>query len=172
MTVLGELCARTAGNLAVLLVTARDALEDRVRGLNAGADDYIVKPFELPELEARLRAVLRRSGTRAEPALYCGALAFDPTSRQTTVGGVVLDLARRETDLLEQLLCAAGQVVKKDNLADRLYSSGEPVTANALEAAVSRLRRRLASTGAGVRVETKHGIGYRLTVGATREASP
>jgi DNA-binding response OmpR family regulator len=76
----------------------------------------------------------------------------------------VLDLTRRETDLLEQLLRAAGQVVKKDTLEDRLYSSGEPVTANALEAAVSRLRKRLANTGAGVRVETKYGIGYRLVV--------
>ena len=173
MTVLSEVRARTAGNLAVLLVTARDALEDRVRGLNAGADDYIVKPFDLPELEARLRAVLRRSGPRAEPTLCYGGLAFDPTSRQTTVGGVVLDLARRETDLLEQLLRAAGQVVKKGTLEERLYSSGEPVvTANALEAAVSRLRKRLASTGAGVRVETKRGIGYRLVVGDDAGGGP
>jgi two-component system, OmpR family, response regulator QseB len=157
--------ASAAGNLPVLLVTARDALEDRVRGLNAGADDYIVKPFDLPELEARLRAVLRRSGTRDEPTLCCGGLAFDPASRRTTAGGAVLDLARRETDLLEQLLRAAGQEVKKGTLEERLYSSGEPVTANALEAAVSRLRKRLASTGAGVRVETKRGVGYRLVAG-------
>jgi len=165
MTVLSAVRAGTASNLPVLVVTGRDALEDRVRGLNAGADDYILKPFELPELEARLRAVLRRSGPRAELTLCRGGLAFDPASRQTTVGGVVLDLTRRETDLLEQLLRAAGQVVKKDTLEGRLYSSGELVTANALEAAVSRLRKRLASTGAGVRVETKHGIGYRLVVG-------
>ena len=145
MAVLSEARARTAGNLPVLLVTARDALEDRVRGLNAGADDYIVKPFDLPELEARLRAVLRRPGTRDDPTLCGGGLTFDPASRQASVGGVVLDLARRETDLLEQLLRAAGQVVEKDVLEDRLYSSGEPVTANALEAAVSRLRKRLAN---------------------------
>jgi two-component system, OmpR family, response regulator QseB len=172
MTVLSEARARTAGTLPVLLVTARDALEDRVRGLNAGADDYIVKPFELLELEARLRAVLRRPGTRDELALCCGRLAFDPASRQATVGGVVLDLTRRETDLLEELLRAAERVVVKDVLEDRMYSFGEPVTANALEAAVSRLRKRLASTEAGVRVETKRGIGYRLVVGEARELGP
>ena len=172
MAVLSEVRGRTAGNLAVLLVTARDALEDRVRGLNAGADDYIVKPFELPELEARLRAVLRRSGTRDEPILCCGGLAFDPASRRTTAGGAVLDLARRETDLLEQLLRAAGQVVERGVLEDRMYSSGEPVTSNALQAAVSRLRKRLASTGAGVRVENKHGIGYRLVGGDDAGGGP
>ena len=172
MTVLGAVRAGAAGNLPVLLVTARDSLEDRVRGLNAGADDYIVKPFALPELEARLRAVLRRAGPRAELTLCHGGLAFDPASRQASVDGVVLDLARRETDLLEQLLRAAGQVVKKDTLEGRLYSSGEPVTANALEAAVSRLRKRLASTGAGVRVETKRGVGYRLVVGDDAGGGP
>jgi two-component system, OmpR family, response regulator QseB len=165
--------AGTAGNLAVLLVTARDALEDRVRGLNAGADDYIVKPFDLPELEARLRAVLRRpAGTRAELTLCCGGLAFDPASRQASVDGVVLDLTRRETDLLEQLLRGAGQVVKKGTLEGRLYSSGEPVTANALEATVSRLRKRLASTRAGVRVEAKRGIGIRLVAGDDAGGGP
>src|SRR3954452_19642161 len=165
LAVLAEVDDLTAGRLPALLVTARDALEDRVRGLNAGADDYIVKPFDLLELEARLRAVLRRPGTRDELALCCGGLAFDPASRQATVGGVLLDLTRRETDLLEELLRAAGRVVVKDVLEDRMYSFGEPVTANALEAAVSRLRKRLASTEAGVRVETKRGIGYRLVGG-------
>ncbi len=172
MAVLSEVRAGTASGLPILIVTARDALEDRVQGLNAGADDYIVKPFDLPELEARLRAVLRRSGPRAELTLCRGGLAFDPASRQTTVGGVGLDLARRETDLLEQLLRAAEQVVEKGVLEDRLYSSGEPVTANALEAAVSRLRKRLASTGAGVRVETRYGIGYRLVVGDDAGGGP
>jgi two-component system, OmpR family, response regulator QseB len=165
MTVLTEVRARAAGNLPILLVTARDTLEDRVRGLNAGADDYIVKPFDLLELEARLRAVLRRPGTRDELTLCCGELAFDSVSRQTTVGGIVLDLTRRETDLLEELLRADGRVVVKDVLEDRMYSFGESVTANALEAAVSRLRKRLASTGAGARIETKRGIGYRLVLG-------
>jgi two-component system, OmpR family, response regulator QseB len=165
MTVLSAVRTGAAGNLPVLLVTARDALEDRVRGLNAGADDYIVKPFDLVELEARLRAVLRRPGTRDSPSLRVGALSFDPASRQASVNGVVLDLARRETDLLEQLLRAAGRTVVKDALEERLYSFGESVTPNALEAVVSRLRKRLANAAGGVRIETKRGIGYRLGVG-------
>ena len=165
MTFLTEVRARTAGSLPILIVTARDALEDRLQGLNAGADDYIVKPFDLPELEARLRAVLRRPGTRDELTLCCGNLAFDPASRQATVGGVMLELTRRETDLLEELLRAAGRVVVKDVLEDRMYSFGEAVTANALEAVVSRLRKRLANAAGGVRIETKRGIGYRLVVG-------
>jgi two-component system, OmpR family, response regulator QseB len=165
IAILREIRTRTAGGLPILVVTARDALEDRVQGLNAGADDYIVKPFDLLELEARLRAVLRRPGTRDELTLCCGGLAFDPASRQTTVGGVVLDLTRRETDLLEQLLRAAGRVVIKDVLEDRLYSFGEPVTTNAVEAAVSRLRKRLANAAGGVRIETMRGIGYRLVAG-------
>ena len=165
MAILRETRGRTTSGLPILLVTARDTLEDRVRGLNAGADDYIVKPFDLPELEARLRAVLRRPGSRDSPTVRVGALAFDPASRQVSVNGAVLDLARRETDLLEQLLRATGRTVVKDVLEERLYSSGEPVTPNALEAAVSRLRKRLANAAAGIRIETKRGIGYRLVVG-------
>ena len=164
MEVLREARAGTAGRLPTLLVTARDAIEDRVRGLNAGADDYIVKPFDLLELEARLRAVLRRPGARGDPAaLRCGELTFDPASREARVRGVALDLGRREADLLEELLRAGGRLVVKDTLEERLYSFNEPVTANALEAAVSRLRKRLA--GAGVRIDTKRGIGYRLVDG-------
>jgi two-component system, OmpR family, response regulator QseB len=156
---------RTTDGVPILVVTARDALEDRVRGLNAGADDYIVKPFDLIELEARLRAVLRRPGTRDSPSLRVGALNFDPASRQASVDGVVLDLARRETDLLEQLLRAAGRTVVKDALEERLYTFGDSVTPNALEATVSRLRKRLTKAAGGVRIETKRGIGYRLVAG-------
>jgi DNA-binding response OmpR family regulator len=165
MAILRETRARTMGGPPILLVTARDAIEDRVRGLNAGADDYIIKPFDLIELEARLRAVLRRPGTRAPPSLRVGALSFDPASRQASVNGVALDLARRETDLLEQLLRATGRTVVKDALEERLYSFGEAITPNALEAVVSRLRKRLANAAGGVRIETKRGIGYRLVVG-------
>ena len=165
MVILRETRARTAGGLPILLVTARNSLEDRLQGLNAGADDYILKPFDLLELEARLRAVLRRPGTRAPPNVRVGKLNFDPASRQASVSGVVLGLARRETDLLEQLLRAAGRTVVKDALEERLYSSGDSITPNALEAVVSRLRKRLAHAAGGVRIETKRGIGYRLVVG-------
>lgn len=165
IAVLGEARARTAGRLPTLIVTARDTIEDRVRGLNAGADDYIVKPFDLLELEARLRAVLRRPGARDNPALRCGGLAFASASRQASVGAATLDLTRREADLLEELLRAAGRTVVRDALEERLYPFDEPVTANAHEATVSRLRKRLADAGVGVRIETKRGIGYRLDAG-------
>jgi DNA-binding response OmpR family regulator len=165
MEVLAAVQERTSGGLPTLVVTARDALEDRVAGLDAGADDYIVKPFALAELEARLRAVLRRPGGRDGPVRACGRLVLDVASRAVSVEGVPLDLSRREVALLEELLRAGGRVVVKDTLEERLYGFDEPVTPNALEAAVSRLRRRLGEAGAGVRIETKRGIGYRLVAG-------
>ena len=163
--VLAALRERGAGGLPVLVLTARDALDDRVRGLDAGADDYLVKPFALAELEARLRAVLRRPGGRGGSVHACGRLGFDAAARAAAVDGSPLDLPRREAALLEELLRAAGRVVVKDLLEERLYGADEPVTPNALEATASRLRRRLAEAGAGVRVETKRGIGYRLVAG-------
>lgn len=162
MAVLAQLRQRTSAHLPALILTARDALEHRVRGLNAGADDYIVKPFDLTELEARLRAVLRRAGLQADTLLTVGKLTLDVSTRTVSVAGHPLELARRETDLLEELLRAPGRMVVKDVLEDRLYVHGEPVTPNAVEAAVSRLRKRLAQVGAGVRIETRRGIGYRL----------
>ena len=133
-----------------------------MRGLNGGADDYLVKPFALVELEARLRAVLRRPGQRTEVVYTCGSLIFDAASRVAAVSDTVLDLSRRELALLEELLRARGRVVIKDVLEERLYGFDEAVTHNALEATVSRLRRSLGECGAGVRIETKRGIGYRL----------
>jgi two-component system response regulator QseB len=154
--------AHTAGRLPAIILTARDSVAERVRGLNAGADDYIIKPFDLIELEARLRAVLRRPGTRDAVAYSCGALHFDSASRTAIVNGVTLDLSRREVDLLEELLRARERVVVKDVLEERLYSFQDSVSGNALEAVVSRLRKKLTGVGAGIRLETKRGIGYRL----------
>jgi DNA-binding response OmpR family regulator len=162
MQFLREARARTARHLPTLIVTARDALDDRTRGLNAGADDYIVKPFELAELEARLRAVLRRPGVREDVILAYGTLAFDTVTREASVGGTALDLSRREAALLEELLRRAGRIVVKDTLEDRLYALDYSVTENALEAVVSRVRKKLAAAHAEVRIETKRGIGYRL----------
>lgn len=162
MVLLREVPALVAGGLPTLVVTARDSLEDRLAGLNEGADDYLVKPFNLLELEARLRAVLRRPGSREGPKLACGALLYDAASREVFVRGDLIEMSRRESDLLEALLRAAGRVVVRDFLEEQLYSFNEPVTPNALEAVVSRLRRRLTNAGAGVRVETRRGIGYRL----------
>ena len=162
MELLREARTRTARQLPALIITARDALDDRARGLNAGADDYIVKPFELVELEARLRAVLRRPGVREDIILAYGALTFDTVTREATVQGTVLDLSRREAALLEELLRRAGRIVVKDTLEDRLYTLDHSVTDNALEAVVSRVRKKLATAHAEVRIETKRGVGYRL----------
>ena len=146
-----------------IIVTARDGVDERLRGLNSGADDYIVKPFNLLELEARLRAVLRRVGSRRETRYSLAGVAFDTVSREATVLGRPLDLTRREAALLEELLRVPGQVITKDRLEDRLYAMEDAGSANALEAAVSRLRRKLAQAHAAVSIETKWGIGYRLT---------
>ena len=162
MQLLKEARACTVRHLPTLIVTARDALDDRTRGLNTGADDCIVKPFELVELEARLRAVLRRPGVREDIVLSYGPLALDTVSREASVRGVLLDLSRREAALLEELLRAAGRIVVKDTLEDRLYALDRSVTANALEAIVSRLRKKLAAAHASVRIDSKRGVGYRL----------
>ncbi len=149
--------------IPVLILTARDAIEDRVNGLNEGADDYLLKPFNLSELEARLRAVLRRPGPRRGRVYALGSLSFDTVSRTAYVGECALDLTRREAALLEELLRASGRVIAKDILEDRLYAFDRTSSANALEAAVSRLRKKLTAANGALRIETKRGIGYRLS---------
>ena len=147
-----------------IIVTARDALQSRVAGLNAGADDYILKPFDMLELQARLRAVLRRPASRMSTLLRCANLSFEPETRHLTVAGndEVLVLARREAMLLEEMLRIAPRIVIKERLEERLYAFNEPVTLNAIEALVSRLRRKLSEAGAQARIETVRGLGYRL----------
>lgn len=162
MEVLAQLRLHVKQRLPTLILTARAAVAHRVRGLNAGADDYLVKPFDLTELEARLRAMLRRPGSRTDTLLTLGELSFDTTSRSVDVAGAPLDLSRREVDCLEELLRAPNRVVVKDVLEERLYSHDEMVTTNALEAVISRLRKKLLQTNADVRIETRRGIGYRL----------
>jgi len=145
-----------------LILTARDALEDRVSGLDAGGDDYLVKPFELDELAARLRALLRRPGTRAPVVLEVGPLRYDPRARVATAGGRALELSRRETDLLELLMRRAGTVLRRETIETTLYTFDEPVTPNAVEAVVSRLRRRLDELGLARLLHTIRGVGYML----------
>lgn len=152
----------TQSELPIVIFTAREALDDRLAMLNAGADDFILKPFDLLELEARLRAVLRRPGRRRENRLTCGDLSFDLISRSADVGGRELSISRREGALLEELLRACERTVVREALEERLYAFREPVTPNALEALVSRLRRRLVEAEASATIETKRGIGYRL----------
>lgn len=156
--------------LPALILTARDSVAHRVAGLNAGADDYILKPFDLGEFEARLRAVLRRPGTREVPRHRFGDVSFDSASRTAHVGDRALDLTRREAALFEELVRNGGSIVVRDTLADRLYGIDDDVSANALEATVSRVRRKLAGHGAAVRIDTLRGIGYRLSQGADSAA--
>jgi two-component system response regulator QseB len=163
-------CSRP--ELPAILLTARDGVDDRLRGLNAGADDYIVKPFNLLELEARLRAVLRRSGNRHGKTYCLGEIVFDTVTREAVARGRRIDLTRREAALLEELLRVPGQVITKDLLEDRLYALEDSGSTNALEAAVSRLRRKLAAAGVALQIETKWGIGYRLVEAMAIEPHP
>ena len=163
---LAVLAARNStrnNDLRCIILTACDALEQRVAGLDAGADDYLLKPFEMPELEARLRAVLRRPGPRGDNRLQLGNLSLCLTNRDVLVNRQSVLLPKRELALLEELLRNTPRVVVKDQLEERLYSLNEAVTPNAIEALVSRLRRRLQAAGADSSIETLRGLGYRLT---------
>jgi two-component system OmpR family response regulator len=143
----------------VLLLTARDAVEDRVRGLETGADDYLVKPFATVELVARIRALARRNAPR--PATRSlGLLTLDTEARRASIGERALDLSVREWALLEYLLQHAGRVVSKQQIIDAILPWGDDITLNAVEVYVSRLRLKLAN--AGIAIRTIRGFGYRL----------
>lgn len=159
LDVLRNLRSRGQG-LPVMILTARDTVEERVRGLNAGADDYLLKPFALEELLARLRALLRRAHGVADTRISMGQLSFDSINRQATVGGTPLVLSAREIQVLEMLLNHAGRVVAKESMADRMTGWDEGVGDNAVEVYVHRLRRKLA--GSGVLIRTLRGLGYLL----------
>jgi two-component system OmpR family response regulator/two-component system response regulator TctD len=156
--VLKRLRARKSA-LPVLILTAMDGLEDRVRGLDAGADDYLTKPFALPELEARVRALTRR-GTALPSSIEFGALNYDQSDRVARFDGQPLDLSARELALLEILLLRVGRLVSKEQLVDHLCGWGEEVSTNAIEVYVHRLRKKLEPCG--VRINTMRGLGYSL----------
>jgi len=148
----------------VLILTARDGVDDRVIGLNAGSDDYMLKPFAMEELVARLRALLRRPGGTLGAVIEVGNLAFDSTAREVQVNQASLPVSRREMGVLEQLVRRAGRVVPKDVLEDKIYGFDEEVSSNSVEVHVSRLRKRLAASDANVSVHTIRGVGYLLSV--------
>jgi DNA-binding response OmpR family regulator len=152
-------------SLPIIILTARDQISDRLTGLNSGADDYLVKPFDILELEARLRAVLRRPGARLEEVMTVGNVMVDVARWDVRIEGNSVELARREFVLLEELARVYPGVMAKDRLEDRLYSFDETVTPNATEAVVSRLRRKLIAAHATARIATVRGIGYRLLPG-------
>jgi two-component system OmpR family response regulator/two-component system response regulator QseB len=142
----------------VIVLTARDALGDRVTGLDAGADDYLTKPFELDELLARMRAVLRRHAGRASTRLTHEDLTFDPSTREVTVRGEPVMLSAREMAVLEALMQRPGAILSRAQLEDRLYGWGEEVESNAVSVYVHQLRRKL---GADL-IRTMRGVGYYL----------
>ena len=146
----------------VLVLTARDGIDDRVRGLDAGADDYLLKPFAMEELVALVRALLRRPGHALGVVLTCGDIALDTVSRQVTVAAQVVSLSPRETEMLEHLLRRSGRVVAKRALEEGLYGFEDDVSSNIVEAVVSRLRKRLAQAGARAVIHTLRGVGYML----------
>jgi two-component system OmpR family response regulator len=148
------------GRAPVLILTARDAVGDRVTGLDLGADDYLAKPFDLPELEARARALLRRGQFGTSPRISLGQLVFDSVGRRALVNGTALELSARELGVLEVLLARNGRVVSKEILAERLSRWGEELGANAIEVYVHRLRRKLEPSGLEIR--TIRGLGYLI----------
>ena len=150
--------------IPILMLTARDSLTDRVDGLDAGADDYLVKPFAYEELVARLRAILRRVGGMSPGAggqLVVGPIALDESRRSVAVDGTAVDLSPREFALLECLLRHPGHALSRDQLIDQAWPLGVAVTPNTVDAFVTFLRRKLGPDGAA-RIETVRGIGYRL----------
>jgi DNA-binding response OmpR family regulator len=151
-----------ANPVPILAMTARGGLEDRILGLNAGADDYVVKPVEIDELVARLNAVLRRQGALAGAQLVTANLAFDTLSGDAFVGEAAVVLSARERQLLGLLMRRAGQVVSKQLAEDQLYGLSTPIGSNAVEVHAHRLRKKLEAAGAGVRIETIRGVGYLL----------
>ncbi len=155
---------KKGSQVPILMLTARDSVSDRVEGLDAGADDYLVKPFAYEELLARLRALGRRPPTRKSTALKAGPIELDETTRRVTVSGKSVDLSQREFSILECLLRRPGQVLSRDQLLDYAWPYGVALTPNTVEAYIHLLREKLGDDAAN-HVETVRGVGYRLRAG-------
>jgi two-component system, OmpR family, response regulator QseB len=142
----------------VVILTARETVEDQVKGLDAGADDYIVKPFDLDALCARMRALQRRTTDRAEPVLTYGAISLDPASHTVHVNGELINISRREFALLQKLLENAGRVLSREHLTSTLYGWGDDVDSNALEVHIHNLRKKFGTK----LIRTIRGVGYMV----------
>jgi len=155
--------ARTAGKaLPILILTARDAVEDRVAGLNAGADDYLTKPFAMTELVARIKALLRRPGAVLGMTLEAGNVRLDTIGRELSIGGNPVRLSRRELAILEQMMRRFGRIVPKAVLEEKLYGIDEEPDSNPIPVHVHHLRRQLETASANVEIHTIRGVGYIL----------
>ncbi|MGH8049114.1 MAG: response regulator [Methylococcales bacterium] len=158
MTVLNGI--RAKGNLMpVLIITARDAVEDRIKGLDAGADDYVLKPFEMTELLARMRAVLRRKGGAAGPVMSNGFISLDPTSREAIINGDAVRLSAREFSLLFTLMIRPGAILSRSDLEDRVYGWNEEVESNAIEFLIHALRKKLGNSS----IKNVRGVGWMVS---------
>lgn len=146
------------GSLPVLVLTARDAIDDRIRGLDGGADDYVVKPVDLHELGARLRALVRRAHGQVQELLQAQDVALDPAARTVTLGGEPVALSMREFDLLQALMLGAGRVLSREQLEQSLYSWGQEVESNAVEVHIHHLRKKLRPE----LITTVRGVGYTI----------
>jgi DNA-binding response OmpR family regulator len=164
LCLLGELRANR-NPTPVLVLTARDAVDDRVRGLDAGADDYLVKPFAMVELVARTKALLRRPGGALGVTLKAGNLSFDTVERDVRVAGVSLILPRRESAILENLMRRLGRVVPKPILEEKLYGLNDEPGSNTIPVHVHHLRRKLQDAGSTAEIHTVRGVGYMLIEG-------
>ncbi len=142
--------------LPVLILTARDTVDDRIKGLDAGADDYLVKPFDLGELNARLRALLRRAGGQSAPRLAAAGVTLDPANRVVTHRGEVIEISAREFALLQALMQNAGRALSRTQLEEQLYGWGEEIGSNAVEVHIHNLRKKLGPDA----IRTLRGIGY------------
>ena len=159
-----RLLRRQGSQVPILMLTARDAVSDRVEGLDAGADDYLVKPFAYEELLARLRALARRPPARKLMALRSGPFELDEATRRVTIGGRPVDLSQREFSILECLLRRPGQVLSRDQLLDYAWPYGVALTPNTVEAYIHLLREKVGNQAAA-HIETVRGVGYRLREG-------
>ena len=150
---------RSKGNqIPLLVITARDAVQDRIQGLDAGADDYVLKPFEMSELLARMRAVLRRKGNTAIPALTNGVITLDPTTHDVSLGGEKIRLSSREFSLLYTLMIRPGAILSRSQLEERIYGWNEEVESNAIEFLIHSLRKKMGSGS----IKNVRGVGWMV----------
>lgn len=153
-------------DIRIIVLTALDATPEKIGGLNAGADDYVTKPFDPDELIARVHAAIRRPGGTLQPPIRCANLSYDPGNREFRVGGEPVHLKRREFLVLETLTMRARRVVQRQTFLDQVYGFNEEIQSNTLDAHISRLRARLGELGAAVVIHPVRGVGYMLTEAA------